>query len=174
MVWQKDSSSFVETWPVCGGFTPHLLWAALRARKLDLLSIKGAGFSWKIPRGNKTEYGAVLPLEKNSNFKSSKETSAALIPQGLIIPKNDKITLCGDAAGLTKPWSGGGVVWGLTAAEILLKNFPNLIKYQQATKRFFLPQIFLSKAILRLVYFLGFNFPWILPKKAKIEGDFFI
>jgi len=141
-------NKYVETWPIPGGFR------------------------WKIPRGNRIEYGAILPLKEEKEFSAPEKASFALIPQGLIIPKNNKTTLCGDAAGLTKPWSGGGVIWGLTAAEMLLKNFPSLIKYEQATKRFFLPQIFFSKITLKLVYFLGFKFPWILPKRIKIEGDF--
>ena len=143
---QKDTSPHIETWAVSGGF------------------------SWKIPRRDKTEYGAVIPLKEVKNFPAY--TDSALIPQGLLIPKNQRITLCGDAVGLTKPWSGGGVIWGLTAAEILLKNFPNLLEYRRAAKRFFLPQIFFSKTILKFVYFLGFNLPWILPKNIKIEGDF--
>lgn len=129
------------------------------------------GFSWKIPRGYEIEYGAAVPP---GGIKTSEYADFALIPQGLVIPKNEKITLCGDAAGLTKPWSGGGVVWGLTAAQILLKDFPDLIKYQNKTKRFFLPQIFFSKTALRLVYFLGFYLPWILPKRVKMDGDFLL
>ena len=96
------------------------------------------------------------------------------MPQGLIIPKNPKVTLCGDAAGLTKPWSGGGVIWGLTAANLLLKNFPDFIKYQKEAKKFFLPKIILSKAAKKMVYFLGFNLPWFLPKNPKIESDFLV
>ena len=130
------------------------------------------GFSWKIPRKDKIEYGIMVPFKKNKDMRALGYTDFAMIPQGIIIPKNDKVTLCGDAAGLAKPWSGGGVVWGLTAAEILLKNFPDLLKYQKAAKRFFLLQVFLSKIILKLVYFFGFNFPWVLPQKIKIDGDF--
>jgi len=129
-----------------------------------------SGFSWRIPRGDKTEYGALISLQEVENFPGY--TDSALVPQGLIVPKNKRITLCGDAAGLTKPWSGGGVIWGLTAAQMLLKNFPDLLKYRRTAKRFFLPQIFFSKTILKLVYFLGFNLPWILPEEIKIEGDF--
>jgi len=97
-----------------------------------------------------------------------------LIPQGLMIPESEKITLCGDAAGLTKPWSGGGVIWGLTSAEILLKNFPDFLKYQKEMKKTFLPKIIFSKIATKIVYLLGFNFPWILPKNVKIESDFLI
>ncbi len=96
----------------------------------------------------------------------------AVVPQGFIVPKNSSTTLCGDAAGLTKPWSGGGVIWGLMAAEILLKNFPDFLKYKNRLKRIFLPRIIISKIGTKMVYFLGFNFPWLLPKNIKIEGDF--
>jgi len=98
--------------------------------------------------------------------------NSALIPQGLIIPENSKITLCGDSVGLTKPWSGGGVIWSLIAADILLKNFPDFLKYQKEIKKFFLPKIIFSKMAKNLVYFFGFRSPWIFPKEIKIEGDF--
>ncbi|MDO8663612.1 MAG: NAD(P)-binding protein, partial [Candidatus Wildermuthbacteria bacterium] len=91
------------------------------------------GFIWKIPRGRNVEWGIMeRPDSANKIFydflaKNNirlENQQAWLIPQGLVIPRNDEITLIGDAAGLTKPWSGGGVIWGLTAADILLKNFP--------------------------------------------------
>ncbi|MDD5145311.1 MAG: FAD-dependent monooxygenase [Candidatus Pacebacteria bacterium] len=154
---EEDFSNFVETW----------------ATK--------SGFIWKIPRGRETEYGIIeAPKEAKNifdNFLKSKNLNlkrmnSAIIPQGLMIPKNKKITLCGDSAGLTKPWSGGGVVWGIILANLLLKNFPNFLKYQEEAKNFFLPKIFFSKFSAKTLYFLGFNFPWILPKKYKIDGDF--
>lgn len=141
------------------------------------------GFVWKIPRGSKTEYGILADtkeankifedflIEKNislSNIKSK------IVPQGFIIPSDPLITLCGDAVGLTKPWSGGGVVWGLTAAEILLKNFPDFLKYKRAMKRFFAPKIILARIALKLVYFLGFKMSWLLPKSTIIESDFLL
>jgi flavin-dependent dehydrogenase len=156
---KNDLSNFVETWPT------------------------KSGFLWKIPRGGEAEYGVIekpenakkifenFLKEKNLNLE---KINSANIPQGLIIPKNQKITLCGDAAGLTKPWSGGGVIWGLMAAEILLKNFPDFLKYQKEIKRFFTPQIIFSKIAKKFVYFLGFNLPWLLPKEFKIDGDFLL
>ncbi len=153
---KEDYSNFVETWPV------------------------NQGFIWKIPRGKETEYGIIgKPREvKNlfedflnkNNLKLERLTSA-VVPQGFIVPKNPSVTLCGDAAGLTKPWSGGGVIWGLMAADILLKNFPDFLKYKNRLERFFLPRIIISKIGTKMVYFLGFNFPWLLPKNIKIEGD---
>ena len=116
----------------------------------------------------------LAPLEQSKNHHPAEYNSFALIPQGFAIPKDEKITLCGDAAGLTKPWSGGGVIWGLTAADLLLKNFPDFVRYRQAAKKFFLPEIVLSKIAIKAVYFLGFKLPWLLPEKIKMDGDFIL
>ncbi|TFG35962.1 MAG: FAD-dependent oxidoreductase [Parcubacteria group bacterium] len=158
-VQEKDSSDYVETWPVENGFI------------------------WKIPRVKETEYGIIAdPKQAKSllnkflienKIKLEKEESG-LVPQGFVIPFHPSITLCGDAAGLTKPWSGGGVVWGLLAAQTLLKNFPNTLKYRKELKSFFVPRIMLSKIAVKVAYFLGFKAPWILPQNIKIEGDFLI
>jgi len=156
---ERSISPFVETWPT------------------------KAGFLWKIPRGKEIEYGIIEePTEagkifeafmKNNNLCLQKIKSAP-IAQGLTIPNESKITLCGEAAGLTKPWSGGGAIWGLTADDLLLKNFPDFIKYRKEARRFFLPQVILSKIAKRLIYFFGFNSPWFLPGEFKIDGDFVI
>lgn len=153
------SESYVETWPCKNGFI------------------------WKIPRGKETEYGILAkPKEAkiilneflNKNNIVLKRIESKIVPQGLIIPSNPLITLCGDAAGLTKLWSGGGVIWGLSAAEILLKTFPDFLKYRKAMRRFFIPKIILSKTAVKLVYFLGFKMPWLLPKRTRIESDFLL
>ncbi|MBI2624946.1 MAG: NAD(P)-binding protein [Candidatus Nealsonbacteria bacterium] len=144
---------------------------------------KNRGFIWKIPRGNETEYGVManpkISREIFENFLKNKGVKqgrllAWLIPQGLIIPKNEKVTLCGDAAGFTKPWSGGGVIWNLSAAEILINNFPDFIAYRKEARKFFLPKIFLGKLATNLAYFLGFKAPFVLPGKTLIESDYLI
>jgi len=154
---EKNNSNFVETWAV------------------------EKGFIWKIPRGEKTEYGIIAPLKKASeifnNFLDKNNLKidnmkSAIVPQGLIIPSHASITLCGDAVGLTKPWSGGGVIWGLTAADILLKNFPDLLKYKKEMKKVFSAKILSSKIITKITYFLGFKAAWLFPKNMKIESDF--
>jgi len=154
---KSDSSDFVETWPV------------------------QQGFIWKIPRGKEIEYGIIAkPKEAKELFEDFlkknnlqlERIESAVVPQGFSISSNPKITLCGDAAGLTKPWSGGGVVWGLLAAELFLKSFPDFIKYKNMMEKFFLPKITISRIATKIVYFFGFNIPWILPKSVKIEGDF--
>jgi flavin-dependent dehydrogenase len=132
------------------------------------------GFSWKIPRGRETEHGVIDEPQEIKIDSQDKKIKSALIPQGFIIPKNNSITLCGDAAGLTKPWSGGGVVWALSAAQILLKTFPDFLKYRREVKKFFLPQIILSQIATKLIYFLGGKLPWFLPQNFKIGADFTI
>jgi digeranylgeranylglycerophospholipid reductase len=154
---KKDFSDFVETWPT------------------------KSGFLWKIPRGESTEYGIIDgPATCQNNFEeflkknglSLENIKSAVVPSGFFMPKSQKVALCGDAAGLVKPWSGGGVIWGLTAADLLLKNFPDFLKYHKAAKKHFLPKIIILRIITRLVYFFGFKIPWILPQNFQIEGDF--
>jgi flavin-dependent dehydrogenase len=155
---KRDFSNVVETWPTKNGFL------------------------WKIPRGKEIEYGILekpnLAKKIFENFLTDKKIKiknqkAALIAQGFSIPKNENITLCGEAAGLTKPWSGGGVIWGLRTAKFLLESFPDFKKYQKKASIFFKREIAVSKFLKKIVYFLGFSAPYFLPKKVKIDGDFF-
>ncbi len=155
---KEDISNYVETWPCCQN-----------------------GFIWRIPRGKKVEYGIIAhPKIANKIFHKFlrerkiylPEIKARLIPEGCIVPFSKRITLVGDAAGLTKPWSGGGVIWGLTASDILLNSFPNFLLYRRRVKRFFNFHISVSIIITRLVYFFGFHFPFFLPKEISIKPDF--
>ncbi len=156
---QKDFSNFVQTW-----ITPQ-------------------GFLWKIPRGKKIEYGIIENPKKalflfkeflNKNNIKLEKIKSALIYQDFFLPSNKKITLCGEAVGLTKPWSGGGVIWSLICAEIFLKNFPDFLKYKKELKKFFLFKILTSKIVTKLVYLLGTNFSFVFPKNCQIETDFLL
>lgn len=81
------------------------------------------GFFWKIPRGRTTEYGLFsskadfLELEKFFGIKPA-ERRTGLIPLGPGKTYFNRAVLVGDAAGMSKPWSGGGLIYGLTAARI--------------------------------------------------------
>jgi flavin-dependent dehydrogenase len=156
---KQDNSNFVETWAI------------------------NQGFIWKIPRGQEIEYG-ILTNPKNAcilfneflhknNLKLDR-TSAAMVSQGLSKPHNGAITLCGEAMVGTKPWSGGGVIWGLRSCDLLLKHFPDFSAYEKETKSVFTREILFSELFTKLVYFFGFNFPWILPRKASIDGDYLL
>ena len=159
---QKKESydDFVETWP-----------------------IKKGGFLWKIPRGKNTEYGIMADKENArvvfEEFLSKRgivlnDLISKLIPQGLVLPSDGRITLAGDASGLTKPWSGGGVIWQLKAADILAECFPDFKKYAKIVKREFFFKILAGRIASRAVYFSGFNIPWIIPPRNLIEPDFLI
>lgn len=154
-----SESKMVETWPVTNGFI------------------------WKIPRGERTEYGIIASTQRAkrelNNFLKKREinlreVNADLIGQGLAFGNDERIALCGEAAGLTKGWSGGGVIWGLKAANSLLKTFPDFDPYRKKVKRFFGSKIFITNIATNLVYKLGFNLPYLLPKRVKVDSDFLI
>jgi len=153
---KKDESNFVKVFPTKNGF------------------------AWIIPRGSKTEYGVLENLNmarkkfdrfcRLRRFRPPKIYSH-VVPEGLIKIETERIALCGDAIGLTKPTSGGGVIWGLTACNILLKSFPNLKKYNNDVIRFFGPKFFFSRFGNRIARFFGYNFPRILPKEIYFDSD---
>jgi len=138
------------------------------------------GFCWKIPRKTKIEYGI---LEKSNVAKKifskfcgtrrikPKKTYSYVVPHGLIKPQKGRIALCGDVIGLTKPWSGGGIIWSLIADDILLKSFPNLTKYEERLLDYFEPKIFFSGMSDKVVRFFANTFPSLLPKETYFDGD---
>ena len=100
---EKNTDPFVELW-------------------FDKLLLKD-GFFWKVPRGNSCEYGAFssdATYAKLETFFSinNYEKRAGVIPFGPPQTVFDRAILIGDAAAQVKPWSGGGVVYAMTAAEI--------------------------------------------------------
>ena len=156
---KSSESSVVDTWPV------------------------NQGFIWKIPRKERIEYGIIAPRQKarpllndflEERGLSLQGVAADLIGQNLNFSSNGKIALCGEAAGLTKGWSGGGVIWGLKAADFLINTFPDLQKYRRKTKWFFGPKIFTTNIATDLVYKLGFNLPFLLPSHVKVDSDFLV
>ncbi len=81
-------------------------------------------FLWKIPRGETTEYGVwgagsrFDALEKFFGIKNHYAKRSGVIPLGPPKTYFDRALLVGDAAAQCKPWSGGGVVYGMTCADI--------------------------------------------------------
>lgn len=138
------------------------------------------GFCWIIPRGSCTEYGAIESPDivkkifydfcKKKKIKIKKMYSG-LVPEGLTTSNSDKIALCGDSAGLTKPWSSGGVIWSLTAADVLVKNFPNIKKYNGQLRKFFEPRFFFSELLTKTSKKIAFSFPQVLPKEILFDSD---
>lgn len=87
------------------------------------------GFLWKIPRGKTTEYGMwstgseikrlvkFFSLEKKAVIGSY----GGLIPLGLKKTYFNRTLLIGDSASQVKPWSGGGLIYGLLCSRIAYK-----------------------------------------------------
>ena len=135
------------------------------------------GFTWYIPKGDYVEYGILETKEnlKQAWKKFNKEglnMSFALVPQGLILPKDKKYTLVGDATGLTKPWSGGGIIWQLYEARFLVETFPDFKKYNSRVKKFFFFKIIKGRIANRIVHFVGGNLSFLIPSKIKYDNDF--
>jgi flavin-dependent dehydrogenase len=138
------------------------------------------GFAWIIPRGSTVEYGLLEDVDKAKDkfnkFCKGKGVKPGkiyshIIPEGLVKAEAGRVALCGDAIGLTKPTSNGGIVWGLTACNFLLKDFPNFKKYNDDIKRFFEPKIFYSKATLSAGKLLGNKLSFLAPKEMWFDGD---
>jgi electron-transferring-flavoprotein dehydrogenase len=87
-------------------------------------------FAWRIPRGDAgVEYGLAAPPGEEVNALFDRLTDAygvetdrfcsGAIPIGP--PErttSERVFLLGDAAGQTKPFTGGGILYGMTAADV--------------------------------------------------------
>ncbi len=155
---KKNYSHQAETWPI------------------------KTGFIWKVPRGEFLEYGALAApdkvkkyffdfLRKRKIIFNPQELKSHLVPENIVLPESNNITLCGDSAGLTKPWSGGGIIWGLTAADMLVKHFPDLQGYRQAVVSFFGPRIRKGKIERWLVHYADNYFSFLLPREIHWNND---
>jgi flavin-dependent dehydrogenase len=102
IVKEEDQGDFVELW--------------FDKRATD-------GFLRRIPRGGSVEYGGIGKglkfslLEKFFGLKKY-EKRGGRIPIGAGRSYAERVLLIGDSAGQVKPWSGGGVVYGLTCSGI--------------------------------------------------------
>jgi flavin-dependent dehydrogenase len=146
----KDRSTTADVWPTPGGFF------------------------WRIPKGGQIEWGLFekqeLGWKRWKAFAAERglETQpiqAAVIPEGVITTRSDKVALCGDAAGLTKPWSGGGILWGITAAKMLLDSWPDFRTYNRDIKKRFSTRIAIGSFGTRVVTWFGAVIPWVLPRE---------
>ncbi len=143
-----------------------------------------SGFLWQIPRSNFIEYGILTSSLKSKEMLldflekqkiEAKNTVSGPVPfsgAGMIFSKDKRVALCGDAMGLTKPWSGGGIIWGLYAADFLVRNFPDFEKYEKETRRFFEFKILKGAIANKLVNLIGFYIPFLLPQKINYDNDF--
>lgn len=162
---RPDNYGLAETWPV------------------------RSGFIWRIARGKEVEWGILadreLALPELKRFLGKKKIDfisdqfgqpvglkSAIVPRGMVPPGIGRVALCGDAAGMVKPWSGGGLIWGLKAADILVKTFPDFEAYRRQAGRFFSFRIAKGRVADSAVHFFGKNFPFLIPSKISYDNDF--
>jgi digeranylgeranylglycerophospholipid reductase len=149
------------------------------------------GFAWRIPRGDSIEWGVIVPqklakrefdkLVERNNLKPEKIYSH-IIPDDISIadpkgsvntiyssPSARNITICGDAAGLVKPWSGGGVIWGMTGADLLIENFGDFGKYERSIKKKFNNKVNLNKIGRNVLMFPTLEY--FIPSKIQFDAD---
>ncbi|MFB6190664.1 MAG: geranylgeranyl reductase family protein [Candidatus Nanohaloarchaea archaeon] len=105
-------------------------------------------FGWRIPRGDSVEYGAAVPggenpvewLEKVARHHEIEveDICAGAIPVGPVDSAvSERVFLAGDAAGQTKPFTGGGILYGMRAAEAAAESIDldepgSLRRYEEA------------------------------------------
>jgi len=162
---KKNYSDFVESW--------------FDKRLTD-------GFFWKIPRGEKIEYGM---LGENANFKKIEnffkiknyEKIAGIIPIGPPKTYFHRAIIIGDAAAHVKPWSGGGIYFGLIAAReaynVLKKCFDEenfsefaLKKYEDGWKKIIGKKIYLGILSRKIFKKIGnFELEIIVRSLSKFE-----
>lgn len=142
-------------------------------------------FAWKIPRKDSIEYGTALKPEKKPKerlekwLKKSFQFQAALIPlYPLKKTTTKRVFLCGDSAGQIKPYTGGGLIYGFTAAQIASKTInpsdPHLEIYEKEWRKKLMKEIRFGN-LLRHCYSLpdflkraGLSF---LKKKNNLDQD---
>ncbi|MFB6215387.1 MAG: geranylgeranyl reductase family protein [Candidatus Aenigmatarchaeota archaeon] len=123
-------------------------------------------FGWEVPENEKTEYGLATSLGKNARdmlerFSRSQNFEVKEIHSGLIplLPPRRTVTrgifLCGDAAAQVKPFTGGGVIYGLTSALIASRVIdpkrPETSKlYEKAWRHKLGREIFLGNQIRKI------------------------
>ncbi len=104
-------------------------------------SVAPEGFLWMIPRGKKTEYGmwSEKPRFKDlENFFDLRDyqPGGGPIPLGPRKTFFERVLLVGDAAAQVKPWSGGGIVYGLLCARIAAKTVKMAFDYNNFSEAF--------------------------------------
>lgn len=99
------------------------------------------GFLWRIPRGRSVEYGMLGTgarfgdLEGFFRLGRGYKRSAGLIPLGGCRSYFERALLVGDAAAQTKPWSGGGVIYGLTCAGHVVRTLTAALEKEDLSEQ---------------------------------------
>ncbi len=119
-----------------------------KSRTVDVFygkSIAPGFFAWKIPRGKSTEYGLAAKKNHLRYFRKFLESQGRKLTRFYSHPivfgeqetAGERLILAGDAALQVKPFSGGGVIYGLMCAKIAAKAITGAFKKNDFSKKFF-------------------------------------
>lgn len=108
-------------------------------------SIAPGFFAWKIPRGKRTEYGLASKKNHIKYFKKFMKMQGRealeYVSHPIVFGNQDtageRIILVGDAALQVKPFSGGGVIYGLMCAKLAAEAIEKSFKKKDFSKKFF-------------------------------------
>jgi len=123
-------------------------------------------FAWRIPRGNAgVEYGLAAPpgedvkalfdrLTETYDVETDRFCSGAIPVGPPSRTTTDRVFLVGDAAAQTKPFTGGGIRYGMTAADVAAETIDpadpsTLAAYETEWRDELATEIRLGKAIRR-------------------------
>jgi len=121
-------------------------------RKVDVFygkSIAPGFFAWRIPRGTSVEYGLASNSASQKNhihyfkkfLKQQKRELGKFQSHPIVFGEQDtadeRVILAGDAALQVKPFSGGGVIYGLMCAKIAANAIVCAFKKDDFSKAFF-------------------------------------
>lgn len=121
-------------------------------------------FGWRIPRTDSVEYGAAVPQGENPmewleevtekfGIEEYRRVCAGAIPIGPPgTVTSNRVFLAGDAAAQTKPFTGGGILYGMRAAGIAAEEInpdsaETLEKYEKVWREELMSDIRLGRFI---------------------------
>lgn len=136
------------------------------------------GFFWKIPRGETTEYGMWGKDVKFADIErffgiNRYEKFAGLIPVGPVKRSYARrVVMIGSSAGQIKPWSGGGVVYGLTCAEIAAGNIEKAFRFNDFSESALKEYEIKWKGKIGKQIKMGLFFRKFLERSTDLQLDF--
>lgn len=128
---------------------------------IDFYPIK-QGFCWSVPENNNTlRVGAAAARNTKELFKKiiKKYKGKRIETQGGLIPifnpyatiKKNNVFLIGDSAGFVKATTGGGLIPGLKAAEILAHSIKNNLSYEAGIYLHLYPKLWLNLKMRKIM-----------------------
>ena len=143
---------------------------------VDVLLEVPSFFGWRIPRGDSVEYGVAVPkgeepmkwmeeVTERFDVEEKRNICAGAIPVGPAeTVTSNRVFLVGDAAAQTKPFTGGGILYGMRAADEAARNIDlddpdSLQEYEKAWRKELGKEIGLGKIIEKF-----YSMPQILQK----------